>query len=251
MKLRLVEKKPEAKDITTFYFQPEAALDYKPGQFLRYYISDPQHDERSENRFFSISAAPFENRIQLTTKFVPGDGSTFKKDLQQLKVGDSIEAFGPSGSFTLDDPVKQYVFIAGGIGITPFRAILLDLDRRGLPLNITLLYANRTQQALFKNEFNDLALKHPEFKIFYVISDEPITAKQLTPNVEIIPGRIDENLIQSSLPEEGRTISNLQSPIYYISGPEPMVMAFEEMLKKLGVQKENTKRDYFPGYTEI
>lgn len=243
MKLKLLNKKQENANITTFIFQPETKFDFKPGQFLRYHISDPNPDERSENRFFSISSAPFENRIQLTTRFTSEDSSTFKQDLQKLNIGDSIEAFGPSGSFTLEDPNKQYVFIAGGIGITPFRSILLDLDKRGEKLNITLLYANRTREVLFKNEFELLATKHPEFKIYYIISDIPTVKAQITDNVNIIPGKIDEDLIRS-------LITNLQSFIFYISGPEPMMMAFEEMLRTMGIPKENIKRDYFPGYEQ-
>lgn len=241
MKLQLKEKRQESANITTFIFQPETKLDFKPGQFLRYHISDPNPDERSENRFFSISSAPFENRIQLTTKFTPGESSTFKKALQKLNTNDFVEAFGPSGSFTLNDPGKQYVFIAGGIGITPFRSILLDLDKRGEKLNIALLYANRTREALFKNELELLATKQPEFKIYYIISDIPTVETQMTDNVSIIPGKIDEDLIRS-------LITHLQSFVFYISGPEPMMMALEEILRKMGIPKENIKRDYFPGY---
>lgn len=241
MNLTLFDKRPEDQDTISFFFKAAEALNFRPGQFLRYHISDPAYDERGENRFFSIASAPFENTIQLTTKFMPVNGSTFKKDLQKLNIGDNIEAFGPNGHFSTEDTARKYVFIAGGIGITPFRSILLDLDHQGKPLNVTLLYANRTANPLFKNEFEILAKKHPEFKIYYLISNEPVVEQELTPNVKIIPGKIDENLIKS-------TILNLQSPIFYISGPEPMVLNFEEILKNMGVPKENTKRDYFPGY---
>lgn len=241
MQLQLFEKKQLTADTTTFYFRPDIPLIWKPGQFLRYRIPNPLPDGRGENRFFSIASAPFENRVQVTTKFVPGNGSTFKKDLQNLQVGQSIESFGPSGHFSMDDPNRQYVFIAGGIGITPFRAILLDLDHNNLPLNVILLYANRNKEALFKEEFEKLAKKHKEFKIYYLISDEPVTQTQIADNVKITPGKIDETVIKSSVP-------NFESPIYYISGPEPMVFSFEAMLSNLGVPAENTKRDYFPGY---
>ncbi|HLC87991.1 MAG TPA: FAD-dependent oxidoreductase, partial [Patescibacteria group bacterium] len=197
--------------------------------------------ERSDNRFFSIASAPFENIIRLTTKFAQNESSTFKKNLFRLKVGQSIEAFGPSGSFTLEDVNKQYVFIAGGIGITPFHSIISDLNHRNQPVNIILLYAHRTGEPLFSQELNEIAQNHPEFKIYYLISDEPVNEEQLTPNIKILPGKMNKPMIQS-------LIFNLQSPIYYISGPEPMMMAFEDMLRKMGIPKENIKRDYFPGY---
>ncbi len=248
MNLQLINKKQENSDTISFFFKPGSVLNWKPGQFLRYQIPDNTPDERGINRFYSIASAPFENRIQLTTKIAPAKGSTFKNDLQKLNPGEIIEGFGPSGSFTVEDVFisegKKLCFIAGGIGITPFRSILLDLDQQRKPLNITLLYANRTYNALFKNEFDALAKKHPEFKIYYIISEEPVIETNLMPNVKILPGKIDEAILQSS-------IINLQSSIIYISGPEPMVLSFEEMLAKLGVPKENIKRDYFPGYTQF
>lgn len=241
MKLQLIEKKQAAPDIISFYFRPDSPLIYKPGQFLRYRIPEAVPDERGENRFFSIASAPYEGPIQLTTRFAPDKGSTFKKDLKNLEIGQSVEATGPSGSFSMDDPNHNYVFIAGGIGITPFRAILLDLDHQGKPLNVSLFYANRTKEALFKEDLGKLAQKHPEFKIYYVISDEPVTETPASENIKIISGKIDNNLIKS-------LILNLQSSIFYISGPEPMVLSMEKMIWDMGVPKENTKRDYFPGY---
>lgn len=222
MKLQLIGKESNGQDITSFIFKPEETLIFKPGQFLRYQIENPAPDERGKNRFFSISSAPFEGVIKLTTKISESNGSTFKKDLKKMGIGEFIEAFGPSGSFTIDEAKKNYVFIAGGIGITPFRSILLDLDQQGKPLNITLLYANKTNEIPFKEELETLAKKHPEFKIYYVLS-------------------ISEDVIRSSL-------LPLSSPLFYISGPEPMVLNVMDMLVKIGIPKENIKRDEFPGY---
>lgn len=243
MKLKLIKKIASNPDTISFLFAPEGDLYFKPGQFLRYHIPSLSPDERGENRFFSIAAAPFERVIRLTTKFI-SDGSTFKQDLRKLIPGDSVEAFGPSGSFTLEDSGKNYVFIAGGLGITPFRSILLNLNQSGEPLNITLLYANRTKDVIFKDELEDLAKRHPEFRIFYFISEEPVQNQQISENVKIIRGKIDENVMNSSL-------LPFHSSLFYISGPEPMVQSFEKILENIGVPKENIKRDEFPGYSEI
>lgn len=231
MRLKLILKKTEAENVTSFIFDifdKDVQFVWKAGQFLHYKIPDKSPDERGEARFFSISSAPFEKNIMLTTKFVPDDGSSFKKDLQKLNIEDFIEATGPGGDFVVEDSNKQYVFIAGGIGITPFRSILLDLDHKQQPLNITLLYANRTPDFVFKSELEQLLLKHPEFKIHYFIE----------------PQKINEAIIRS-------TINDLRYTIYYISGPEPMVEAFEKMLYDMGIPKDNVKRDYFPGYVGL
>lgn len=244
MKFKLIKKQQEFNEIVSLFFKPEEKFDFKAGQFLRYHLANLHSDERGENRFFSISSAPFEKNIRLTTKFAKNESSVFKKALDKLKIDDFIEATGPYGKFTYADPDTHYIFIAGGIGITPFRSILLDLDHQGKPLNITLLYANQTQEILFKDELYSLAKKHPDFKVHYFISKEPVSNQIISPNIKIIPGKINESFLKSK-------ILNPESAIYYISGPEPMVVAFEKILKKLGVDKENTKRDYFTGYTKI
>ncbi len=241
MQLQLIEKKQEAPDTFSYYFRPDVPVIWKPGQFLRYRIPEVTTDDRGENRFFSIASAPFENHIQLTTKFAPEKGSVFKGDLQKLEAGQSVEAMGPSGKFSMDDPDLNYVFIAGGIGVTPFRAILLDLDHNGLPLNVSLFYANRTTNAIFRKEFEELAKKHPEFKLYYYVSEEQVVDENLTENVRVVPGQIDKKALETLVP-------NFQSAVYYISGPEPMVLGFESVISGLGVSQENIKRDYFPGY---
>lgn len=239
MKLRLIEKKQENSDTVSFLFKPEESLIYKAGQYLRYHIENPSPDERGENRFFSISSAPFENVVRLSTKFSL-KGSTFKKDLQAFSRGDTVEVSGPYGKFSVENTDQEYVFIAGGIGITPFRSILLDWDHNNLPIKATLIYATRNQEALFKEELLNLAEKHNGFKIYQIISGN-IEKPSKEINLTLLKGRVDGNLIKKLIPE-------MQNKIYYISGPEEMVMELEEVIWNLGVPEENTKRDYFPGY---
>ncbi len=228
MRLKLINKKEETPDVVSFIFESEIPVNWKAGQFMRYHIEDPKSDDRTDDRYFTIASSPFEKNLILTTRFVPDDGSTFKKDLQRLKIGDYIEAHEPAGTFVIKDPDQEYVFIAGGIGITPFRSILLDLDHDNLPINVTLIYANRDQNIVFKDIFDQLAQKHPSLKVHYIID----------------PQRIDETTIQS-------LISNIQLPTYYVSGPKPMVEAMEKMLAGIGVPEDHIKHDYFPGYEGI
>ncbi len=228
MRLTLLKKQEEIPNVISFYFNPDTKLNWRPGQFLRYHIENKNPDERSTNRFFTIASAPFEKEIQLTTRFDKENGSSFKKDLASLNIGGTVVSEGPMGSFVIGDPSKTYVFLAGGIGITPFRSMLLDLDHNNLPINITLLYANRDENIVFKDEFDKLTLKHPGFKVHYVID----------------PQKIDEALIRSTVPD-------LLSPIYYVSGPAPMVKGIESTLEGIGVSEDNIKHDYFPGYDRI
>ncbi len=224
MRLTLIEKRRETSDTTSFLFQSESPFSWRAGQFLRYTLEHPNPDERKTKRYFTIASAPHEGVVMLSTRF-SNDGSSFKRALEALSIGGTIEAEGPDGDFVVEDPAAEHVFIAGGIGVTPYRAILLDLDHRNLPMNVKLLYANRNEEFVYKSLLEELTKKHPTFMIEYFVS----------------PAKIDEKAIRGAVPD-------LQKPIFYVSGPEPMVEAFEKLLIEMGIPDPHIKRDYFPGY---
>ena len=224
MKLTLRTTKQEASDIFSFIFKPERPLRWQAGQYLHYILDHPKPDDRGVGRYFSIASAPHEKQVMLTTRFAP-KGSSFKKALKKLKPGDVIEVRDKGGDFVLDHRRKMFVFIAGGIGITPFRAILLDMDRNRNPLNVQLLYANRDNDFPYRKELEALKKRHPEFRIDYIVS----------------PNRIDEKTIPKLVPD-------MDKSVFYVSGPEPMVESLDQTLKKLGVSKKRVKNDFFPGY---
>lgn len=225
MVLKLLEKKQETKDVVTFIFESSETVSWQPGQFLHYVLHHEPTDDRGSDRWFTNSAAPFENLIRITTRHADEKSSSFKEKLFSLEVGKTIEASSVEGDFTLDDSAKSYVFIAGGIGITPFRSILKQLDHDKKPINVTLLYSNRNQDIVFKEELEAIAAANPGFKIHYVFS----------------PEHIDESKIKEF-------VSDLKTPLFYVSGPEPMVDAMNDMLKKMGVPEDHIKGDWFPGY---
>lgn len=225
MQLTLAEKKREAADVTSFVFRSDTPLTWRAGQFLRYVLPHPGADDRKTTRYFTIASAPFEGMVMLTTRFAGEKGSTFKQTLQRLPIGATIEVGQPAGDFGVDDPTADHVFIAGGIGITPYRAMLLDLDHRGVSIRVILLYANRTPEFVYKDEIEALAKMHPGFSVHYVVA----------------PERITEESIREATPE-------LQRPTFYLSGPEAMVEATDGMLADMGIPGDRIKRDYFPGY---
>ena len=226
MKLTLIGKKPEAPGVESFIFSSTEPLTWKPGQFLHYTLNHKPTDDRGLDRWFTIASAPFEKQIVITTRLSSEKGSSFKSALAAMVEGDSIEASGPEGDFVVEDPTKEYVFIAGGIGITPFYSILKDADHTGTKLRVTLLYANRDQNIPYKEEFAEFTKNNPNLDIHYVIS----------------PERIDENLLK-------KLVLEIQKPRFYISGPEPMVEALGQALKALSIMEDHIKQDFFPGYT--
>lgn len=225
MKLTLIDRKKEAGDAQSFIFKPGQPVSWKPGYFIHYILPHQDMDKRKNDRYFTISSTPHEGFIMLTTRITP-NGSSFKKMLLKLKPGDIIEAEEPEGDFVIEGPNKKYVFIAGGIGITPFRAIILDLAYRKQLINTILLYANKTADFVFKDELEALSKDRPDFQIHYFVD----------------PQRIDQEVIRKLVPD-------LKNSLFYVSGPEPMVESFEEMLMNMGIPDKHIKRDYFPGYT--
>lgn len=228
MKLKFIEKKKEAGDAVSHIFEPQEPITWTAGQFLVYSILHENPDVRGVQRFFTISSAPFEGYVMLTTRIFSENPSTFKQALERLREGDIVEVKGPDGDFVVENPNLNYVFIAGGIGITPYRSIILELMHKKESLNIELLYANKTDEFFFKDEFEPLISINPNFKIRYIVS----------------PHHIDENYIEQN-------VKDIQNKIFYVSGPEKMVEDLGEMLKGIGIKEDHIKQDYFPGYEPI
>ncbi len=225
MRLTLIDRKPETAGVESFIFEPAEPLTWKAGQFLHYVLHHEPTDDRGSDRWFTVASAPFEKHVMITTRFTEEGGSTFKKTLRTLKLGDIIETSDTDGDFIVEDLTREYVFIAGGIGITPFHSILKELDHAGARPKVTLLYANRDEHIPYQAEFEALVQKNPNLVIHYFTGT-----------------RIDEQAVRSVVPD-------MRTPLFYVSGPEPMVESFGVILKGMGVPPENLKQDWFPGYS--
>ena len=237
MKLIVIEKHKEAGDTTSFIFRPKRkfswraglpatpSLAWRAGQYLFLTIPTINPDTRGVTRYFTISSAPFEDHIAITTRIIEKP-STFKKSLMKLKTGDEIEANGPDGDFVINDPKRNLIFIAEGIGITPFHSILLDLAHKNLKSSISLLYVTHDENIVFKEELESLKNKNPNLKINYFTSS----------------ARIDKTIVKSQL-----LIVN--NPLVFISGPSAFVRTIRDLILDQDVEKENIKLDSFSGYS--
>ena len=209
----------EVDNIRTFVFENDG-LSWKPGQYQTYIL--PQVGEGgAAKRFFTIASAPSEGEIHISTRVT---GSDFKQALNRLVAGDTIEVSGLEGDFTWDEPTAAPVLlVAAGIGVTPYRSMLIERGALGLPLSATLLYFTRDDKVPFRDELDSLAARHDELTIEYV-TGQPVTAEAILSCHAQMP----------------------KAPIY-ISGPEGMVDAIGEQLTTAGVE---LKQDWFPGYSE-
>jgi ferredoxin-NADP reductase len=212
-------------NVTRFVFSPAAPLTWTPGQYLHYTLPHDNADDRGEERWFTISSAPFEKDIWITTRIAEEHGSSFKQKLLSLSPGETIEAGEPEGDFTLGELDKEYIFVAGGIGITPMRSILNQLHHDGKDFRIELLYANRDEASIaFKDELEAISQAHEGFNITYFTGTT-----------------IDQAALAAAA-------AKCTDPTFYVSGPEPMTEAFKETLDQMGVDEAHAKFDYFPGY---
>lgn len=225
MRLILSEKSNISEQVMIFKFSSQKELRFRAGQYLRYELPHDDPDDRGIFRFFTISSAPHEEKIYITTRVLKEGGSSFKKKLSALGPGDSIYAYGPSGDFTLQHEDIPALFIAGGIGITPFRSIILDLFHNNRLKDIYLLYCTGDKIIPFKDTFDGIAQEDKGLNISYVV----------------YPKLCDLDLIEKEVPD-------FKDRLIYISGPIGMVKSIENTLKDEGISEKNIKLDYFPGY---
>src|SRR3990167_9795673 len=165
MKLKLVEKKDEAKNTTSFFLKPERPVSFLPGQY--YYFTIPVlkfPDPKGATRHLTISSSPTEgNILRVTTRIREESG--FKKSLDELPIGTQIDGEGPNGTFVFDEKEKLInVFVAGGVGITPFRSMIKYIVDKNLTTPIYLIYSNSDNDFVFKKEFDEIVSSHTNIK---------------------------------------------------------------------------------------
>ena len=167
--LRFVDRQHEAENATSFFFQPQAPLIFRAGQYLRYTLPHPDPDSRGTSRSFSIASSPDEPLVRLTTR-LSTPPSTFKQALARLQPGVLIEASGPFGQFVYPESDDPAVLIAGGIGITPIRSILGDLASRHMHSRCTVLYSSASQDIPFRAWLDGLTADWPELSVIYTVT---------------------------------------------------------------------------------
>lgn len=223
MALILTEKQHLLDNVWAFRFKAEPPFSWIAGQFVYVELPHENPDKEGAKRWFTVSSAPFEGIVQITTRVTD---STFKQALAKLEPGDtSLQLIDPpSGDFIWQDSDLPLVFVAGGIGITPFRSILKQRHYDNLPLNVSVVYSSRTNDIPFKDELDQWAADDPHLHVHYLVG-EPLAAARLH---ELLPS-LNESLV-------------------YVSGPEPMVESVGDQLRDQGLPDTQLKQDFFPNY---
>jgi ferredoxin-NADP reductase/Na+-translocating ferredoxin:NAD+ oxidoreductase RnfD subunit len=234
--LKLHKKIKMGPGITDFVFKSPQKLAFVPGQYMEFTLAHAHPDSRGNRRYFTLASSPTENLMHLGVRFYD-QGSSFKRAMLSMNARTNIVAAQIAGDFTLpSDPRQKLVFIAGGIGITPFRSMLkylLDMQERR---DIILFYVNKTADEIAYKDVLGAAHTKLGVKTFYTLTDTTSVPR----NWSGLVGRINEQLLLRAIPDyEERT--------YYLSGPPDMVRAYEHVLKNMGVGRDQIKTDFFPG----
>ncbi|MGI8420533.1 MAG: FAD-binding oxidoreductase [Candidatus Levyibacteriota bacterium] len=234
--LFLDEKIAVSTDVIDFVFKPQRRLAYQPGQYMEWTLQHPRTDSRGNRRYFTLASSPTEENIRLGVRISP-NGSSYKKALKEIDENNLVVGAQLAGDFTLPKNKNQkLVFMAGGIGITPFRSMIKYLIDKNEKRDIVLIYSNKTAGEIAYKEVFDEAQEKIGAKILYTLT-----------NFEAVPagwngerGRVDAEMIRREVPD-------FAERLFYLSGPQVMVQSYENSIRQLGVKGAMLKKDFFPG----
>jgi glycine betaine catabolism B len=234
--LRLKERTRISPDTYEFIFSASRNFKYKPGQFMEWTLGNENADSRGNRRYFTIASAPTEHNLRLGIKFHQ-NSSSFKKAMLSMRNESEIVAAQLAGDFVLPDSSWQKcVFIAGGIGITPFRSMLKYLLDTRQRRPITLFYANKSTDDIVYKDVLDRADHELGIRTIYAITDK----RNAPPNWAGWVGRLTPELIRSTVPD-------FRNCTFYLSGPRGMIDSFKDALRRLNINNSRIKTDYFAG----
>lgn len=237
LKLILKEKIQITPNIYEFIFKNDRKFSFLPGQYLEWTLQHNKTDSRGDRRYFTVASSPEEKEIKLGIR-TQEDGSSFKKAMLSLREGDKVYASQLAGDFTLPENKKEkLVFIAGGIGITPFRSMILHLLEIKEKRDIVFFYAvSDPKEIAYKNILNT-AEEKLGIKVIYMVTNKSKIEKDWKGKV----GYLTEEMIKNEVPE-------FRQRTYYLSGPNSMVDSYKKIIKSIGVSGKNIVTDYFPGF---
>jgi ferredoxin-NADP reductase len=233
--VKLAGREELAEGTIAFRFEKPAGFNFKPGQAVVLELLDPPPEDGQKRRTFSLVSAPFESTLAIATRM---RDTAFKRALGALPDGASLKLTGPIGQFTLGDAARPAVFIAGGIGITPFMSMLRQAARDHAPHSLLLLYSNRRpEDAAFLGELQELERQNGNFRLVATMTEMSKSALKWGGQT----GFVDADLIK-------RAAGRLTAPIYYVVGPPAMVAAMQETLRGTGVADDDIRSEEFYGY---
>ena len=222
-----------AEDTLLIEFKLPQKVSYVPGQSFEVKLIDPPYrDREGTNRFFSIANEA--GRRDYVTTITRIRKSAFKRSLKKMPVGSPVEVGSIGGTFVLPGGKKQsLVFIAGGVGITPFHS-MIDYAIKQPWWRVQLLYSNRNRKrTVYFEKLENLAKQNPNFQVVFTMTDDRAWKGESS--------RINSRFIK-------RYVKTPKSKLYYLAGSPRMNYDITEALLKLDVPANRIKSEDFTGY---
>lgn len=233
----LKEKLRITASAVDFVFASDKKLAYQPGQYMEWTLPHHSADIRGNRRYFTLASSPTEPDLRLGIRFYK-QGSSYKKALLAADQNTHLVAAQVAGDFNL--PKKRHqklVFIAGGIGITPFRSMIKYLLDKNERRDIVLLYAVNIQNEVAYKDVLEAGRQKLGMAITYIVANMDETTSYASTR----SGYIHAEIIQEIVPDYCERT-------FYLSGSHAMVSSVQSNLAELNVTKRHIKVDYFPGY---
>ena len=234
---KLLKRVEVADGTMAFLFEKPQGFDFRAGQSSDLTLEDPpENDSEGNVRTFSIASAPFEDQLMFATRM---RDTAFKRSLKRVPLGTPVKMEPPAGSFTLHkSPARPAVFLAGGIGITPFFSIVKQADHDRLPHKLYLFYSNhRPEDAPFLESLEKLEKTNPNFRFVATMNEMALSKRKWDGET----GLVDKSMLS-------RYLSDLRGPIYYIAGPPAMVAGIRKMFVASGIDEDDIRTEEFAGY---
>ena len=235
--VELLDRIEVAERTLAFRFEKPSAFTFKAGQYVNLTLVDPPETDAGGNvRTFSIASAPEEDLLMVATRM---RDSAFKRVAGRMPVGTELRLEGPYGNLTLHtDAARPAVLLAGGIGITPFRSLLVHAARARLPHRLFLFYANRRpEDAAFLDELQRLQRANGRYTFIGTMT----AMEQSHRSWSGATGHFTPAMLRKFLANDAR-------PIYYVAGPPGMVGGVQVMLSSAGVTNKDIRTEKFTGY---
>lgn len=234
---RLVGRTSWGAQTMDFAFATDQPLQYQPGQYIEVTLPHSKPDDRGSRRYFTLASSPTEPDLHIGAKFYP-NGSTFKRAMQSMSEKTTVAVEQVAGDFTLPaDTTRKLAFIAGGIGVTPFRSMVKYLIDTNDHRSVSMLYSERQVSELAYTDVFEQARRQLGIVVTYTVTNQG----------GAIPAGIATEYIDTAMIR--RVIPDYDERLFYISGPYQMVKDTKQLLLAMGVERRNVKIDFFPGYT--